>query len=133
MYFAAVDRAVKTARAEHDWPLAVRLRRTQAVAVLKAAGSPMPLPEDVVELHRDAAAIELRGIQELAREAELVGPPCCPPCEADTGHIYRINAELHEARLPHADCPNGLCGCRWRLSDRDRANLERLLRGGARA
>ena len=64
VYFAAVDRAVKTARAEHDWPLAVRLRRTQAVAVLKAAGSPRPLPDDVVELHRDAAAIELRGIQE---------------------------------------------------------------------
>ena len=92
----------------------------------------MPLPDDVVELHRDAAAIELRGIQELAKEAELVGTPCCPACDADTGHIYRINAELHEARLPHADCPSGLCGCRWRLSDRDRANLERLLRGAPR-
>ena len=56
-----------------------------------------------------------------------------PAVRRRPGHIYRINAELHEARLPHADCPSGLCACRWRLSDRDRANLERLLRGGARA
>ena len=77
--------------------------------------------------------MELRGIQELAKEAELVGGPCCPACDADAGRTYRINAELHQPRLPHADCPRGLCGCHWRLSDRDRANLERLLRRGGRA
>jgi hypothetical protein len=133
IYFGAVDRSVKAARAEHDWPLAVRLRRAQAAAVVRLAGSPVPPPYDAVELHRDAAAIELRGISELAKEAELVGASCCPACDADAGHSYRISAELREPRLPHADCPRGLCACRWRLSDRDRANLERLLRRGARA
>ncbi len=133
VYFAAVDRSVKDARADHDWPLAVRIRRAQAATVSKLEGSPIPPPDDAVELHRDAAAIELRGIGELAKEAELVGGPCCPACDADAGRTYRINAELHQPRLPHADCPRGLCGCHWRLSDRDRANLERLLRRGGRA
>jgi hypothetical protein len=133
VYFAAVDRSVKDARADHDWPLAVRIRRAQAAAVCRLEGSPVPPPDDAVELHRDAAAIELRGIGELAKEAELVGGPCCPACDADAGRTYRINAELHQPRLPHADCPRGLCGCHWRLSDRDRANLERLLRRGGRA
>ena len=133
IYFAAVDRAVKAARAEHDWPLAVRLRRAQAAAVSKVGGSPVPPPDDAVELHRDAAAIELRGIQELAKEAELVGGSCCSACDADAGRSFRIGAELHAPRLPHADCPRGLCGCHWQLSARDRANLERLLRRGARA
>ena len=99
----------------------------------RLGGSPIPPPDDAVELHRDAAAIELRGIQELAKEAELVGGPCCSACDADAGRTYRINAELHQPRLPHTDCPRGLCGCHWRLSDRDRANLERLLRRGGRA
>ena len=95
IYFAAVDRSVKAARAERDWPLAVRIRRAQAAAVQKAAGSPIPPPDDVVELHRDAAAMERRGISQLTKEAELVGGSCCPACDADAGR-RPISAELHE-------------------------------------
>jgi hypothetical protein len=131
LYLAAVDRSVREARQERDWPGAAEIRRAQAVAMYKVAGSPETLPADVIALHRDAAAIELRGIAELARDAELVGGSCCEACAANDGRSFRIGPDLR-SYLPHESCPNGVCSCRWRLSDRDRAAVERLLRSGAK-
>ncbi len=132
LYLATVDRTVREARQERDWPKAARVRRAQAVAMYRLAGSPETLPADVIALHRDAAAIELRGIAELARDAELVGGSCCDACSAHNGRSFKIGSDLRSV-LPHEGCPTGVCACRWRLSDRDRAAVERLLRSGYKA
>ena len=53
------------------------------------------------------------GLSAVAREAELVGAACCPACRADNGRTFRIADELRTPRLPHPDCPRGLCACDW--------------------
>ena len=130
VYFAAVDRSVKDARADHDWPLAVRIRRAQAAAVSKLEGSPIPPPDDAVELHRDAAAIGAarhRGAGEGGRARRRAvlprlrcrcrahvpdqrGAPPAPsaPCRLPARPLrLPLAAERPRSREPRAPAPSG--------------------------
>jgi hypothetical protein len=128
LYLTTVDRAFRTARNDRDWDTAARLRREEATLLHRAAGSPSVPPADVVALYREGVAAALKGVGEIARDAELVGARCCDACRADDGMVVRISAELRAPRLPHADCPKGLCRCDWDLPARHRQTLRRYLR-----
>ena len=66
LYLSAVDNAVRAARRVKHWTEVARLRREQAAALFAEAGSPVPPPDDIVALHQEAAAAQLRA---LARPA----------------------------------------------------------------
>jgi hypothetical protein len=136
LYLTSVERAFQAARRDRRWVDAARIRREQVTALYRAIASPVPPPAEILGLHRDAVAAELRGIAEIARDAELVGATCCDTCRADDGHVSRIAIELRAPRLPHDGCPRGLCRCRWDLGARHKTTVERYLRrrerGGSR-
>ena len=131
LYLTAVERAFRQARHEGRWEDASRIRRDQAQALHRVEGSPTPPSAEVLRLHREGAAVALRGIAEILREAELVTATCCDACRADDRLVVRITAELRAPRLPHPSCPRGLCGCRWRVPARHRAAVRRHARRGA--
>ena len=128
LYLITVDRAFRAARGARDWDEAARLRRDEAAALFRVAGSPMPPPADVVEVFREGVAAELRGVAEIARDAELVSARCCDACRGDDRVIVRITQELRTPRLPHAGCPKGLCRCHWDLAARARMTMRRYMR-----
>ena len=128
LYLTTVDRSFSAARRERRWEDASRIRREQALALHRIAGSPSPPPAEAVALLREGATAELKGIAKLARDAELVGPACCDACRVDHGQLFRIATELRAPRLPHEGCPRGLCRCRWALAVRDRTTVARYLR-----
>ena len=128
LYLTTVDRAFRAARAARDWEGAARVRRDEAAALYRVAGSPTPPPADVVEIFREGVAAELRGVAEIAREAELVSARCCDACRGDDRVIVRITQELRTPRLPHVECPRGLCRCHWDLPTRARMTMRRYLR-----
>jgi hypothetical protein len=132
LYLGTVDRAFRTAKHDHEWNRAARLRREQAAALFRIAGSPSPPPADILAMFREGVEAELRGIAELAREAEVVSSSCCDACRADDRKSFRISAELRGRRLPHDGCPKGLCRCRWGLAARDRTTMRQLMRRRAR-
>ncbi len=132
LFMNTVERAFRSAKRDRRWEDASRIRREQAMALFRLARSPSTLPEAIITLHRDGVAAELRGIAEIAKEAELVGAACCDVCRADDGRICRIAKELLAPRLPHPGCPKGLCRCRWDLTARDRTILRRFQRRPAR-
>jgi hypothetical protein len=113
LYLASAEREVRAARRARKWSEVATIRREQAAALFREVGSPVPPPDDVVSLHREAAAAALRAIAPVARQAELVGGTCCAACRADDGKTFRIADELRAPRLPHPGCPRGLCGCDW--------------------
>ncbi len=113
LYLTTAERAAKAARHEKRWGDVGRIRREQAAALFLEAGSPVPPPAEIVELHREGMLAVLHSLQLLAKAVELVGATCCPACRADDGTAFRIAEELRGARLPHAGCPRGLCGCDW--------------------
>ena len=115
-----VERSFRSAKADNRWEDASRLRREQAMALFRLAGSPAMPPEAFVELQRSGAIAALRGIAEISTEARLVSADCCDVCRADDGRIFRIAQELRMPRLPHQGCATGLCRCRWTLPPRDR-------------
>ena len=119
LYMTTVERLFRSAKADRRWEEASRLRREQAMTLFRLAGSPSTPPEALVELKRDAEIAELRGIAQIAREAQLVSADCCDICRADEGRIFRIAQELRTPRLPHQGCPTGLCRCRWVMPPRD--------------
>ena len=125
LYMTTLAREVKAARHDRRWGDASTIRQQQARVLFRLAGSPVPPPHEIVALHREGASLALRDISELARDAELVGSNCCAACRADDGRIFRISRELRTPRLPHADCPKGLCRCQWSLAGRDRTILRR--------
>ncbi len=127
LYMTTVDRVVRAAKRDHDWDRAARLRRDQAAALYRIAGSPVPPPADVLAAYHEGVAAELRGVAEISRDAELVSARCCEACRADDGRIFRIASELRAPRLPHAACPKGLCRCHWDLAARDRRTIRRYL------
>ena len=127
LYLTTVDRAFRTAKRDRDWDGASRVRRDQAMALYRLVGSPVPPPADVVATFREGVAAELRGVAEISRDAELVSARCCEACRADDGRIFRITSELRAPRLPHVDCPKGLCRCHWDLAARDRRTIRRYL------
>jgi hypothetical protein len=133
LYMNTEERAFRSAKRERRWEDASRIRREQAMALFRLASSGSTPSEAVVTLHREGVAAELRGLAEIAREAELVSAVCCDACRADDGRIGRINQELLAPRLPHPGCPKGLCRCRWDLTARDRTILRRYQRRPVRA
>jgi hypothetical protein len=128
LYMTTVERAFRSAKRERRWDDASRIRREQAMALFRVPGSGSIPSEAVVTLHREGVAAELRGLAEIAKEAELVSAACCDACRADDGRIVRIAQELLAPRLPHPGCPKGLCRCRWDMTARDRTNLRRYQR-----
>jgi len=128
LYLRTVDRAFSAAKRDHEWETASRIRREQATALYRVAGSPLPPPADLVALFREGVVAELRGIAEISRDAELVSASCCDVCRADDRLIFGIARELRTPRLPHEGCPRGLCRCGWDLAARDRATMRRYLR-----
>ena len=116
LYLSNVENAIRTARRAKRWPEVARLRRQQAATLYAEAGSPVPPPDDIVELQRDGMLAELRKLQVDYASVELVSAGCCRACRADDGKVFKIAAELREPRLPHVDCPKGLCGCEWWLA-----------------
>ena len=128
LYLSTVDRAFRTAKRNHEWETASRIRREQAMTLYRVAGSRLPPSADLVALFREGVAAELRGIAEISRDAELVSAPCCDVCRADDRLIFRIAHQLRVPRLPHEGCPRGLCRCGWDLAARDRTTLRRYLR-----
>ncbi len=128
LYLATAERSFAAAKREHRWVDAGRIGRAHALALQRVAGSGLPPPDEAVTTHRDAVAAELRGLTEVARNAELVAAGCCDACRAEAGVTVRIAAELRAPRLPHAGCPKGLCRCRWDLAAADRTTVRRYLR-----
>ncbi len=132
LYTSTVERAFRTAKRERRWEDASRIRRDQAMAIFRLPGSGSTPSETVLALHREGVAAELRGLAEIAKEAELVSAACCDTCRADDGRVGRIAQELLAARLPHPGCPKGLCRCRWHLTAHDQTILRRYQRRPAR-
>jgi len=128
LYLSTAERQYRDAKREDRWEDASRLKREQAAALHRVAGSPATPTAEVLALHREAVSTELRGIGKMAKEAALVGNDCCDACRADDGRTFKIAAELRTPRLPHEGCPKGLCYCRWDLTIRDRTMVERYLR-----
>ncbi|MHB8891135.1 MAG: hypothetical protein ACYC65_03730 [Candidatus Limnocylindrales bacterium] len=128
LYAVTAERAYQVARRARRWTEASRVRRDHAMVLHRAAESPVPPSEEVVRLHRESVAAELRGIAEMTREAELVAAACCDTCRADDHRVVRISAELRAPSLPHPACPKGLCSCRWDLPMRHRATVQRYVR-----
>ena len=133
LYLSTAERGFRDAKRDDRWEDASRLKRDQAAALYRLGGSPIPPPDDVLAMHREALAAELRGIGRMAKEARLVGSTCCETCRADDGRTFRIAAELRSARLPHDRCPKGLCRCRWDLALRDETMVRRYLKRAGRS
>ncbi|HEY6569449.1 MAG TPA: hypothetical protein VIZ22_04125 [Candidatus Limnocylindrales bacterium] len=116
LYLGAADAAVKEARRTKHWTDVGRLRREEAAALFAEAGHPVPPPDDIVALHREGAAAQLRAHAATGTHAELIGASCCKACRKDDGRAFKIADELRTPRLPHEDCPRGLCSCEWWMS-----------------
>jgi hypothetical protein len=113
LYLAAAEAAVHAARGEKRWNAVSRIQRAQAANLYIDSGRPIPPPPAVLELQRDALLAELRALKVTSKVAELVGAGCCAACRSDDGRSFPIAGELRKPRLPHDDCPKGLCGCDW--------------------
>jgi len=113
LYLSTADAAVRAARHAKRWGDVGRIRREQAEALHLEAGSPVPPPAEVAELHREGMTAVLRSLLLVAKDVELVSAGCCPACRADDERTFRIATEVQMPRLPHAGCPRGLCGCDW--------------------
>lgn len=116
LYVSNAESAARAARTAKRWTEVARIRRQEASVLFRAAGSPVPPPEDLVALHREGMFAELRALTPLYADAELVSAGCCRPCRVDDGKVFKIAGELRESRLPHDGCPKGLCGCEWFLA-----------------
>lgn len=128
LYFATVDRAFRAAKHDRDWDAASRIRRDEALALHRVARRPVPPTDDVLALHREGVAAELKGIGEVVREAQLAARSCCDVCVADEGRIVRISTETRVRSLPHEDCPRGLCRCHWVIPAKHIETMRRYAR-----
>lgn len=113
LYLAAAERAVRAARRDKKWDAVAGIRRAQAAALYRAAGSVVPPPDEVVALHREWSVATLRSLVGFGTRVELVAAGCCAICGRDNDGVFRIAAELRTPRLPHEGCPKGLCPCDW--------------------
>ena len=116
LYLGAAEAAVKEARRTKHWTDVGRLRREEAAALFAEARHPVPPPGDIVALHRQGAAAQLRAHAATGTYAELIGAGCCKACRKDDGRAFKIAEELRTPRLPHEGCPRGLCACEWWMS-----------------
>jgi hypothetical protein len=116
LYLTAADDAARTSRAAKRWPNVSRIRRQEATALFTAVGKPVPVPNEIAALRREAMIAELRALAVHYKGAELISSGCCRICRADDGHVFVIADELRARRLPHAGCSKGLCACDWWLA-----------------
>ncbi len=127
-YMSSIDRAFRAAESDGRWEEAARIRYEQAAILSRIAGAPDSPSDEVVRLHRDGLAADLQAIGEVAGDAEVHGQSCCEACRVDDGRVVQIAEELRSPTLPHEDCPDGLCRCRWFLTAGDQEFLAALLR-----
>lgn len=113
LYLVSAERAVRAARRDKRWAEVAQIRRRQAAALFAEAGAKPPPTDEIIALHREGLQATLRTIARVSRDAELVGASCCHACRADSERIFRVAEELRAPRLPHPDCPRGLCACDW--------------------
>jgi hypothetical protein len=113
LYFASVDKAARRARRARRWTELARMKRDLAAARFRLAGSPVPVPEEILLLHREWSEAALKAAAVIGVDAELVSGGCCAVCSKDDGKAFRIKTELRTPRLPHPGCPKGLCACDW--------------------
>lgn len=113
LYLAGAERAVRAARRDKRWDVVARIRREQAAALYREAGTAAPPSEEIVELHRAWSEAALRSLVKYGAQVELVAAGCCAICGRDNGRAFRIATELRARRLPHEGCPKGLCACDW--------------------
>jgi hypothetical protein len=95
------------------WDIAARIGREEAMALYREAGSPVPVPDEIAEVHANAMTALLRSLKGTGTHAEIVGGSCCAACRQDDGRAFAIADEIRHPRLPHAGCPRGLCACEW--------------------
>ena len=113
LYLAAAAKDRKEAARMGAWDIAARIGREQALALYREAGSPVPVPDEIAEVHANAMSALLRSLKGTGTHAEIVGGSCCAACRADDGRAFAIAEELRHPRLPHPGCPRGLCACEW--------------------
>jgi hypothetical protein len=113
VYRTAADQAVREARQGEHWVQVERLRSAEAEALYEDLGRPVPPPDDIIAVYREAKAAVLHSLAAHSPVAELAGSSCCKACRADDGELCSIATELRRPRLPHPDCPRGLCDCDW--------------------
>jgi rubredoxin len=132
LYLESAERAVRAARRNAKWSVVAQIRRDEAAILYAEAGNPVPPPEDIAALHREAMLAELRSIAATTQFAELVGAGCCPACRTGDATSMKITTELRTPRLPHEGCPKGLCACEWWVSMTAprRPRRRRAVRGG---
>jgi hypothetical protein len=128
LYVTTVDRSFRAAKRERRWQDASRIMRDHAGLLYRFVGSPLPPPDDIEAIYREGVKAMLRGLDAIARVAELGAARCCSTCEADDGQAFKIATELQVPRLPHAGCPKGLCPCDWFLAAEDHTEVRRHLR-----
>jgi hypothetical protein len=116
LYLESAERIVRGARRRAEWSVVARVRRDEAANLNAEAGHPLPPPEDVVTLHREAMLAQLRSIAATTQFAELASAGCCAACRVGDGKSVKIATELRSPRLPHEGCPKGICGCEWWIS-----------------
>jgi hypothetical protein len=116
LYVTAAAKVQKDAAKAGHWDVAARVGREQAAALYLDAGSPVPVPEDVLALHSRAMIAMLRSQAGTGTHAEIIGGRCCAACRGDDGKAFPIKDELRTPRLPHSGCPRGLCPCEWWLA-----------------
>ena len=128
LYTSTVDRSFRAAKRERRWQDASRIKRDHAALLYRFAGTPLPPPDHIVAIHREGTNAVLRGLDAIARVAELGDARCCAACDADDGQVFTISSELRTPRLPHGGCPRGLCRCDWFLASGDQTEVRRHLR-----
>jgi hypothetical protein len=116
VYRTAADQAVREARQGEHWVQVGRLRSIEATALYEDLGRPIPPPDDILLIYREAKAAVLHSLAAHSPVAELAGSSCCKACRSDDGDLGTISVELRKPRLPHAGCPRGLCECDWVLA-----------------
>ena len=116
IYRTASDQAVRDARETGAWVRVARIRDIEADELYRDAGSPKPPPADILALYRESRSAVLHSLAVHGTVAELAASTCCPTCRADEGVLVKIATELHKQRLPHAECPRGLCRCDWSMA-----------------
>ena len=122
LYLAAAAKDRKEAARMGAWDIAARIGREEAMALYREAGSPVPVPDEIAEIHANAMSALLRSLKGTGTHAEIVGGSCCAACRADDGRAFAIAEELRHPRLPHRWLPPW--ALRLRVVDRRHAPEE---------
>jgi hypothetical protein len=113
LYTTSAARRITVARRERRWGDVGQIARDEAIALYQDAGSPTPVPEEILARYREGMTALLRSLIPIAKDVEVVSAGCCRACRRDEGLTFRTSDEVKGSRLPHEGCPRGLCGCDW--------------------